>query len=65
LSGFKLCVAGPAFGLSGVLPAGEGRAALCLAACLDVKPLMGHYKKTVEITIEDGINSGKYNKFNN
>jgi len=38
----------------------------CLVACLDVKPrFMGHYKKTVEIIIEDGIISGKYNKINN
>jgi len=43
-----------------------GRAAPCLAACLDVKPrFMGPYKKTVKKFIEDGIDSGKYNKINN
>jgi len=26
---------------------------------------MGHYKKTVEKIVEDGIISGKYNKINN
>jgi len=37
-----------------------------LAACLDLNPrFMGHYKNTVEIIVEDWINSGKYNKINN